>query len=121
MENNLLISNFKQWLFLILLSSISISSICYSNARSEIIIENNCSVPIFLNVAPGNSTGKKIDNQKLLANEYINLGQYTNDKIFNNTSIININYHSENLQNNGSSIQFSLKNGWKSNKAYFNN
>ncbi|MDE4992699.1 lipase, partial [Francisella tularensis subsp. holarctica] len=34
MENSLLISNFKQWLFLILLSSLSISSICYSNARS---------------------------------------------------------------------------------------
>lgn len=50
----------------------------------------------------------KIDNQKLLANEYINLGQYTNDKIFNSTSIININYYSENLHNNGS-IQFSLK------------
>ncbi|AJI46207.1 protein FslF [Francisella tularensis] len=110
----------KKILLLTLVSIIFISNACYSNARSEIIIENNCSVPIFLNVAPGNSTGKKIDNQKLLANEYINLGQYTNDKIFNNTSIININYHSENLQNKGS-IQFSLKNGWKSNKAYFNN
>ena len=49
----------KKLLLLTLASIIFISNTCYSNARSEIIIENNCSVPIFLNVAPGSSIGKK--------------------------------------------------------------
>ena len=56
----------------------------------------------------------------MLIHQYVNLEQYINDKIVDYRSIIDISYHSENLQHNGS-IQYSLENGWTSNNAYFNN
>ena len=63
----------KKHSFIALTLSVSLSNVCYGDARSEIIIENNCSVSIFLNVLPGNSTGKTITNQKLLTHQYVNL------------------------------------------------
>ncbi|MEY8713960.1 SGNH/GDSL hydrolase family protein [Francisella philomiragia] len=98
----------------------SLTELCYADARSQIIIENNCSVPISFSISPGNSTGSAINNQVLDANQYINIGQYTNDKFVDYNSTIDINFHSENLQYNGS-IQFNLKNGWTINSANFDN
>ncbi|WP_432773133.1 SGNH/GDSL hydrolase family protein [Francisella salimarina] len=98
----------------------SLTELCYADARSQIIIENNCSVPISFSISPGNSTGNAINNQVLDTNQYINVGQYTNDKFVDYSSVIDINFHSENLQYNGS-IQYSLKNGWTINSANFDN
>ncbi|GMN89067.1 SGNH/GDSL hydrolase family protein [Francisella sciaenopsi] len=98
----------------------SLTELCYADARSQIIIENNCSVPISFSISPGNSTGSAINNQVLDANQYINIGQYTNDKFVDYNSTIDINFHSENLQHSGS-IQYNLKNGWTINSANFNN
>ncbi|MEY8766093.1 MULTISPECIES: SGNH/GDSL hydrolase family protein [Francisella] len=98
----------------------SLTELCYADARSQIIIENNCSVPISFSISPGNSTGNAINNQVLDTNQYINVGQYTNDKFVDYNSAIDINFHSENLQYNGS-IQYNLKNGWTINSANFDN
>ncbi|WP_395166776.1 SGNH/GDSL hydrolase family protein [Francisella salimarina] len=98
----------------------SLTELCYADARSQIIIENNCSVPISFSVSPGNSTGNAINNQVLDTNQYINVGQYTNNKFVDYNSVIDINFHSENLQYNGS-IQYNLKNGWTINSANFDN
>ena len=38
----------KKHSFIALTLSVSLSNVCYGDARSEIIIENNRSVPIFL-------------------------------------------------------------------------
>ncbi|QWU99197.1 SGNH/GDSL hydrolase family protein [Francisella salimarina] len=98
----------------------SLTELCYADARSQIIIENNCSVPISFSISLGNSTGNAINNQVLDTNQYINAGQYTNDKFVDYNSAIDINFHSENLQYNGS-IQYNLKNGWTINSASFDN
>ncbi|AEI35446.1 SGNH/GDSL hydrolase family protein [Francisella salina] len=98
----------------------SLTELCYADARSQIIIENNCSVPISFSISPGNSTGNAINNQVLDTNQYINVGQYTNNKFVDYNSVIDINFHSENLQYNGS-IQYNLKNGWTINSANFDN
>ncbi|WP_150464204.1 SGNH/GDSL hydrolase family protein [Francisella sp. XLW-1] len=98
----------------------SLTELCYADARSQIIIENNCSAPISFSISPGNSTGNAINNQVLDTNQYINVGQYTNDKFVDYNSAIDINFHSENLQYNGS-IQYNLKNGWTINSANFDN
>lgn len=100
--------------------SSSLTELCYADARSQIIIENNCSVPISFSISPGNSTGKAINSQILDANQYSNVGQYTNDKFVDYNSTIDINFYSENLQYNGS-IQYNLKNGWTINSANFDN
>ncbi|APD41920.1 hypothetical protein [Francisella orientalis] len=98
----------------------SLTELCYADARSQIIIENNSPVPISFSISPGNSTGKAINSQVLDANQYINVGQYTNDKFVDYNSTIDINFDSENLQHSGS-IQYNLKNGWTINSANFNN
>ncbi|AJC49522.1 GDSL family lipase [Allofrancisella guangzhouensis] len=101
--------------------SFILPTICLADARSEIILENNCSTPVEFNVHPGNSSGATIINKKLEPFEYINIGDYTNDKKIKYISTINIGFHSLDYTNDSGSLQYILTNGFTANYADFKN
>ncbi|KEI35007.1 hypothetical protein FRA_43c10830 [Francisella sp. W12-1067] len=101
--------------------SFILPSICLADARSELILENNCSTPVEFNVHPRDSSGATIINKKLEPFEYINIGDYTNSEIINYVSTINIDFHSLDSTNDSGSLQYILTNGFTANYADFKN
>lgn len=87
----------------------------YADARSELILENNCSYPVQFDINADNS-GNNISTE-LKPNQYFLAGNYINNNTFSHTtSDIKI-YYSAGVHKGG--IQYLLENGWTSNYATF--
>ncbi|QLE78450.1 GDSL family lipase [Francisella sp. Scap27] len=108
----------KRNYFIIMISGLFLIKFSFADARSQIILENNCPSPVSFDINPGNSTGAKIINKILAPNEYVNIGSYTNDNIVDYISLIDISYHSMQTQDSGY-VQYILNNGWEANHASF--
>jgi phospholipase/lecithinase/hemolysin len=89
----------------------------FADARSEIILENNCNEPVTFTI-DGDNAGSNT-SKYILPGAYFNAGRYINSNTFTHTtSNIKISFFSQNYQG---SLNFLLHNGWTSNKAEFKN
>ncbi|AXA34372.1 SGNH/GDSL hydrolase family protein [Francisella adeliensis] len=96
-------------------TSLGLIASVYADARSEIILENNCSYPVQFDI-DADGSGSNISTE-LKPNQYFLAGKYINNNTFSHTtSDIKVYY---NAGTHKGSIQYLLENGWKSNYATF--
>ncbi|MDC0534353.1 SGNH/GDSL hydrolase family protein [Francisellaceae bacterium] len=105
----------KLKLITLLISSLTLNA--FADARSQLILENNCKEPVTFSINGDNAGASKTVTIKPSA--YINMGDYVNDKTFSHTtSKIKIGYTGG---SNTGSIDYDLENGWTHNYATFKN
>jgi phospholipase/lecithinase/hemolysin len=89
----------------------------FADARSQLVLENNCTQSVTFNVNGDNAGQDK--RITLSSGAYINIGDYINNKTFSHTtSNISINYSGNGMSG---SVLYKLENGWAHNYATFTN
>ncbi|MEY8766796.1 MULTISPECIES: SGNH/GDSL hydrolase family protein [Francisella] len=110
--------------FLSTITLLTISSSAFADARSNLVLENNCSVPVYFTVNSDNTTGQNIKSKKIDTNTYQDIGEYINNSInpFSYTSNLKITYSlsPDEESINEAIIDYRLINGYKTNEANFN-
>lgn len=111
--------------YLSTIALITVSSTAFADARSNLVLENRCSEPVYFTVDPGNTTGQSIQHKKIDPNTYQDIGEYINNSMnpFSYTSKLNITYSfigTNEKPINDATIDYKLVNGYTSNEADFN-
>ncbi|MDA0910916.1 MAG: SGNH/GDSL hydrolase family protein [Proteobacteria bacterium] len=101
------------------LSLMGCTALSNADARSELILENNCPYPVTFKL-DGDNAGSSFSTE-VSPNQYLLAGRYTNSNTFSHTtSDIHISFApSTDAKARSGSVQYLLNNGWTSNNATF--
>ncbi|WP_440682981.1 SGNH/GDSL hydrolase family protein [Cysteiniphilum halobium] len=112
-------TNKKSLSTIIALPLIGYVALSSADARSELILENNCDYPVVFKVK-GDDAGTSF-NTEILPNQYYLAGEYINSNTFSHTtSDIRISFTSSKDMNKPlAGVQYLLNNGWIINNATF--
>ncbi len=88
-----------------------------AKAGLELIVENNCEMPVTF-YTDTKADDKQKTKWQLAPNSYKNIGYYYNDNVFDKHTYINIGFSDDLSQANGK-LHLDIDNGWTTNSATF--